>query len=149
MLKAIIVYGSTTGNTELLASYIGQGINKAGVNVTVRDVTDVDAEELVNYDIILLGSSTWGEGELQDDFLAFYNDMDQITLRGKKAAAFGPGDSSYELFCEAVNLIEAQLRDCGATIIADGLKIDGDVINAEKEAIEWGKRVASAVKTPA
>ena len=143
MPRAIIVYGSTTGSTEMLAGYVAKGMNEAGVDVTVLNVTDVDAEELLDYDIIFLGSSTWGEGELQEDFIGFYEDMEGMSLKGKKAAAFGPGDSSYDMFCEAVNLLEDRLHACGAKIVTPGLKIDGDVIAAEKAAEAWGKQVAA------
>jgi len=143
MPKAIIVYGSTTGNTELLAGYISEGIKEAGIDATVRNVTDVDAQDLTNYDLVLLGSSTWGEGELQGDFIYFYDQMEGLSLEGKKGAAFGPGDSAYDMFCEAVNLLEARLKDCGAEIIAPGLKIDGDVDASEDKAKQWGKQAAS------
>jgi len=99
MPRAIIVYGSTTGSTELLAGYVAKGMNEAGVDVTVLNVTDVDVEELLDYDIIFLGSSTWGEGELQDDFIGFYDDMEGLSLQGKKAAAFGPGDGQQGRRC--------------------------------------------------
>lgn len=143
MPRAIIAYGSTTGNTELLAGYIAQGLHEAGVDVTVLSITEVDVEELLDYDLIFLGSSTWGEGELQEDMISFYDDMEGLSLRGKKAAAFGPGDSSYDMFCEAVNLLEDRLRLCGAKIISQPLKIDGDVIAAEDAAKAWGRQAAT------
>jgi flavodoxin I len=146
MQRAIIIYGSTTGNTELLAGYIGDGVKEAGLDVTIRNVINVSVEDMLGYDVIFLGSSTWGEGDLQDDFVPFYEAMDGFSLSGKKAAAFGPGDGSYDLFCEAVDMLEDRLRDCGVAIIAPGLKIDGDVVAAEKAAAEWGKQAATALK---
>lgn len=147
MPKALVVYGSTTGNTEMLASYIADTMKEQGVDVRIGDVGDTDVEDLLNYDFILLGSSTWGEGALQDDFQGFYDDMQGMSLRGKRAAAFGPGDSSYGHFCEAVDLLEKKLRACGAEIIAPSLKIDGDVMASEDEAKEWAKQVAGLVRT--
>lgn len=143
MPRAIIVYGSTTGNTELLAGYVAQGMHDVGTDVTVMNVADVDVEELLDYDIVLLGSSTWGEGELQDDFVGFYDDMEGLSLQGKKAAAFGPGDSSYDMFCEAVNLLEDRLRQCGAKIVSQPLKIDGDVVAAEDAVKTWARQAAT------
>ncbi len=63
MADAVIVYGSTTGNTEQLAGYIADGMKEAGASVTVRNVTDMDADGLLKYDILVLGSSTWGDGD--------------------------------------------------------------------------------------
>lgn len=145
MRRAIIVYGSTTGNTELLAGYIGDGIREAGTEVTIRNVVDCSVEDLQHYDIIFLGSSTWGEGDLQDDFIGFYEAMEGVSLSGRKAATFGPGDASYDMFCEAVDMLEDRLRECGAAIIAPSLKIDGDVVASDKAAHEWGKQAVLAI----
>lgn len=145
MSKALIVYGSTTGSTELLASYIAESMKAARIDVRIGNVTDIDVDDLLNYELILLGASTWGEGELQSDFLAFYEDMRGMNLRGKRAAAFGPGDSSYEYFCEAVDLLEKRLRECGAHLIVPSLKIDGDVMDAEAQARKWAEQIAGLV----
>lgn len=143
MTKGIIIFGSTTGNTELLANYIAEGMREAGVDVTVKNVVDSDVLDLYEYDIIILGSSTWGEGELQDDFIDFYDELEGMFLGGKKGAAFGPGDSSYESFCGAVDLLETRLRECGAEIIAPCLKVDGDVEPARSRVVKWAKQLAS------
>ena len=147
MAKALVVYGSTTGNTEMLASYIADTMKAHGVDVRIGNVADTDVEDLLNYDIILLGSSTWGDGELQEDFISFYDDLQGMSLKGKRGAAFGVGDSSYGHFCEAVDLLQKKLKTCGAEIIAEGLKVDGDVIDAEPQAGEWAKQIAGLVRT--
>lgn len=64
MKKTIVIYGSTTGNCQQYAEEIAQ---KLGVS-DVKNVTDVDAGTLAEYDNLLLGTSTWGAGELQDDW---------------------------------------------------------------------------------
>lgn len=143
MTKAIIIYGTTTGNTELLANYIAAGMQSPGLDVTIQNVIDSDVLDLYDYDIIVLGSSTWGDGELQDDFIDFYDELEGLFLGGKKAAAFGPGDSSYDAFCGAVDRLDSRLRDCGVDIIAPCLKVDGDVEAAQEKAMEWGKQLAS------
>ncbi len=144
MAKAVIIYGSTTGNTELMAGHVAIGMKEAGVDVSVLNVTDADSQVLKDYDIVVLGSSTWNEG-LQEDFEPFYMEMEDISLNGKPAAAFGPGDSSFgDTFCEAVTMLEDRLRECGARIVTSSLRVDGDVEAAEGETREWGKQVASA-----
>ena len=102
MSNTLIIYGTTTGNTEMLAEKIASVLKSVGVETTLKNVTDVAVRELLEYDVILFGSSTWEDGELQDDFADFYSDLERMDLKGKKAAVFGPGDSSYEHFCESV-----------------------------------------------
>lgn len=146
MANAIVVYGSTTGNTETLSGFIADALQDQGVDVTVQNVADTDVDELLEYDIIALGCSTWGEGELQDDFIPFYDEMEGMSLAGKKGMAFGPGDSSYDSFCAAVDILENRLRECGANIVVAGLKIDGDInAQAEDSARKWAKKAAMAI----
>jgi flavodoxin I len=146
MATAIVIYGSTTGNTEELSADVVNGLEKGGLDVTVLEVTEADVNMLSDYDLIVLGSSTWGEGDLQEDFLDFYDEMDGVSLAGKKAAVFGAGDSDLypDTFCEAVNILEKKLKECGAKIVIEGLKIDGDVLDALDDAEAWGVNVAKS-----
>jgi flavodoxin I len=59
----------------------------------------------------LLGAYTWGDGELPDDFLDFYDEMDRIQLIGKKAAVFGSCDSAYPKFGAAVDIVIKKLNE--------------------------------------
>ena len=147
MAKTILIYGSTTGNTEALSLHVAAGLKQGGADVTVKDVADTGVDELASYDAIVFGCSTWGDGELQDDFIDFHADLDGASLDGKKAAVFGPGDSDDypDTFCEAVDILEKTLRDRGAEIVAGSFKIDGDVEPAFGDAEAWGLNVAKAL----
>lgn len=46
-----------------------------------------EASILEQYDGIILGAYTWGDGDLPDDFLDFYDAMDSIDLTGKKSGS--------------------------------------------------------------
>jgi len=139
MKKVIIIYGSTTGNTKTLSKYVEEGLKASGVEVMVKNVTESNPKELKDYDVIILGSSTWGDGELQDDFIPFEKDMRKIKLDRKKGAVFGCGDSMYPQFCKAVEILEERLKSCGVEIIVDSLKIDGDIEPKLNKAEDWGK----------
>ena len=101
----------------------------------------------MDYDVIVLGSSTWGDGELQDDFVDFYDKMDKVSLTGKKAAVFGPGDKeSYpDTYCEAVNILEERLKKCGAEIIVKNFKVDGDIEPVMEVAESWGEEIVKSL----
>lgn len=131
--NCLIVYCSMTGNTEELAQAIGEGIQQAGANVDIKDGLLVDVKDLLDYDAILLGAYTWGDGELPDEFLDFYEDMDQISLKGKKVSAFGSCDSSYEHRGRAVDLLLEKMNEIEAEIVLEGLKIDLSPNNEELE----------------
>lgn len=146
MDKILIVYGSTTGNTETTAEIIEKTLSSKGFDVTSKDVSFISPEETSGYDILLLGSSTWGDDEieLQDDFLPFYDDMKKADLSGRKVAVFGCGDSSYTYFCGAVDAIEDKVRDLGGNLIADGLKIDGDPDDSMDEIKSWAEEIGNS-----
>lgn len=93
MANIIMVYASMTGNTEEMAEAIAEGVQEEGGELVMKSVLDADGNILEQYDGILLGAYTWGDGDLPDEFLDFYDDMESLQLDGKKAAVFGSCDS--------------------------------------------------------
>lgn len=143
MAKAIIVYGSETGNTESVAEVIAAALEDANFKITLKEVTQASVYELADNDLILFGSSTWGdeEKELQADMVDFYDDLEGADLSGKSAAAFGCGDSDYTHFCGAVDLLEERLEQIGATLLDEGLRVDGDP--DDDDARNWATQIAA------
>lgn len=140
MPKIIMVFASMSGNTEEIANAIVEGIGEEGVEIELKEVTDVSSQDLQKYEGILLGSYTWGDGELADEFLDLYDDMDALDLSGKKAAVFGSGDHSYEHFCAAVDILQDKLVQLGAEVVQEGLKIEMAPSHDEKETCkQFGK----------
>ena len=116
-MKTIILYGSTTGNTKIAAEAIGKQLGIADI----RSVEKVFADELTSYDIIVAGSSTWGYGEIQDDWAPLVEKIAKLDLHGKKAALFGTGDqNSYsDTFVDAIGILHDAFSAAGADIIGD------------------------------
>lgn len=146
MSKTLIIFGSSTGNTENVAGMIASVFEDKGLDVDVKDAANVTAGGLSEgYDAVLMGCPTYGdeEVELQDDFIPIYEDLESAGLQGKKVAVFGCGDSSYTYFCGAVDAIEEKAEQAGANIIGESLKIDGDPEN--DEVISWAKTIADGI----
>ncbi len=57
MKKIGIFYGSSTGSTSDLAQKIAKELN---AEANVFDIANCSASDLLAYDVLLLGSSTWG-----------------------------------------------------------------------------------------
>ena len=112
MRKIGIFFGSTTGYTEEIAGKIATrlGVGKEDIH----NVMDTKVEAVAPYGILLLGCSTWGEGELQDDWNDFLFKLKDTKLEGKTVAIFGCGDSAtYSTsFCDAIGLIYNELSVC-------------------------------------
>ena len=117
MNKIGVFYGSTTGTTEDLARRIAEKLDVPSAHVF--DVSKL-TEALVNeYDVLVLGSSTWGAGELQDDWYDGVKVLKKCDLSHKSVALFGCGDSdSYsDTFCDAIGTIYSDLRNTGCKFI--------------------------------
>ena len=55
MKKAIIIYWSKTGNTEKVAFKIKEGLEDAGVNVSVKKTEDAGDIDYFDYDLVCIG----------------------------------------------------------------------------------------------
>lgn len=117
MKKIGIFFGSSSGTCKDLAEKIASKLNVASEDI--HDVASTDADALSNYEILLLGSSTWGLGDLQDDWESFLPKAAAQNLNGKKVGLFGCGDSqSYsDTFCDALATIKAELAGTGCAFI--------------------------------
>lgn len=147
MAKILMIFGSTTGNTENVADSIHETLKTKGHEVTFKNVMDTKVSELTGKDdLVLLGSSTWGEDEkeLQEDFIPFYEDMDSIDLSDRKLGIFGCGDSSYEFFCGGVDLLEERVEETGGKLVIESLRIDGDPGDVQDEIDDWAAGISDA-----
>ena len=138
-----IFYGSTTGNTEQLANDIAAQLGVASEDI--HNVGESSADDVDGYDVLLLGSSTWGAGDLQDDWYDFLDGLKAKDLSGKKVGLFGCGDSgSYpDTFCGALADIHDQLQGTGCTFIGAYTPEDYDV--KDSPVCENGQFVGLAI----
>ncbi len=113
-MKTIIYYGSTTGTCEDLANRLATALGGA----TVKNATEIGADA-ADYDLILLGTSTWGDGDLQDDWYDAVETLKGLSLAGKKVAVFGVGDcESYpDTFCGGMKALYDAAKEAGADVI--------------------------------
>ncbi|MDR2475559.1 MAG: flavodoxin [Bacteroidales bacterium] len=111
MSKIGIFYGSSGGNTQQVAQRIAKKLNVGAGDI--YDVGKSSASDLSIYDFLLFGTSTWGLGDLQDDWEDFITTVASADLTGKKIALFGCGDSlSYpDTFCDAIGKIYHEVKD--------------------------------------
>ena len=63
MAKILIAYASMSGNTESIADLIKVSLDAFDHEVVLQEMEGMDAEELLAYDGIILGSYTWGDGD--------------------------------------------------------------------------------------
>lgn len=122
--KILVGYFSMSGSTEEIANLVKENLSESQHEIVLEDLTLMEAADLENYDNMVIGAYTWGDGELPDEALDFYEDLDGLDLSGKKVAIFGSGDTSYPEFCEAVVILEDKFKERGAEIVTEGLKVE-------------------------
>jgi len=59
MSKLLVTYYSQTGNTEQMANFVADGAKAAGADVTLERVDKVNADQLLNFDGVIIGSPTY------------------------------------------------------------------------------------------
>lgn len=143
MKKTGIFYGSTTGTTESVARLIADKLGIAPADV--HEVSKVDTALVESYDALILGTSTWGDGELQDDWYSSLQVLQGADLSGKIVALFGCGDSeSYpDTFCDGIGLLFENLKDSGCIFV--GAVDDSDYTYSASVAAADGKFVGLAL----
>lgn len=141
MKKTVIIYGSSTGTCEELAGKIG---SKLGVSEVIN-VSDATADVIAANDNLILGTSTWGAGEVQDDWYDGLNLLKEADLNGKTIAIFGCGDSeSYgDTFVGGMAELYNAVKDSGARIIGQ-VSTEGYTFD-DSEAVVGGQFVGLAL----
>lgn len=137
MNKTCIIFGSSTGTCEELASRIA---GKLGVDSSdILEAASISPEQLDGYQNLILGTSTWGAGELQDDWYDGIAVIKKTNLSGKTVAIFGCGDSeSYsDTFCGAMAELYNAAKEAGANVIGS-VSTEGYTFD-DSEAVIDGK----------
>ncbi len=98
-----IFYGSDTGNTKKVAFKIKKKISKY-FNSDIIDISKSSKNNFLNYDIFILGTSTWYYGELQYDWSIFLSSFKKINFSNKIVSFFGCGNQKKynNYFCDAI-----------------------------------------------
>lgn len=152
--KILIIYYSSTGNTEKMAKLVEKGVKEAGVPVITKKAEEVRVDELPEFDGIIIGSPTYyGTMAYQVKQL-----LDKsVVLHGKLEGRVGAAFSS------SANIgggNETTITDMLNALLIHGMIVQGDpkgghygVVSigapdgrVEEQCKRLGRRVATLVK---
>lgn len=113
-----IVFGSMMGNTEKAASLIAEKLKDETRLVCVSDMTP---EIFEGCSTVLLGSSTWGAGDLQDDWESKIDVLKVVDLSDKKVGFFGCGDQEMypDSFVDAIGTLYGAVQSAAGEIVGN------------------------------
>ncbi len=132
-MKTLLIYATYSGSTLEVSNYIASVFTQKGFEIKQKDAREVEPDEFNNYDLIILGSPTWGEGDAHDLFKRLIEKFDNITLPGKHFAIFGLGDTNYAHFCGAAEQLEEFVKKLNGKLIIKTHKINNFYFNQQEE----------------
>lgn len=133
MQKIGLFYGSDTGNTEVIAGLIQKLIGEDKVDLF--DVYDINVSSFEPYTNIIIGLSTWHDGQLVSAFDDFQDDFKTVDFTGKKVALFGLGDQfGYaDYFIDAVGTIGNMVIAQGGQVVVNWPTDEYDYENSKAD----------------
>ena len=116
---------------QLLADKLGHDL------VAMHDIAAEGIAQVAEYDQLIMGIPTWDFGELQEDWLELWPELEAMDFTGKQVALFGLGDQiGYgEWFLDAMGLLHDLLKVRGAQLCGYS-SVDGFTFEASKALTE-------------
>lgn len=118
MKQIALIYGSDTGMTEEIVGSIVD--NWTATELEVIEAYNVKKSDFERFDKIIIGLSTWYDGDLQSDWETYYDEeFQEIDFTGKTVAIFGLGDQyGYgEFFIDGVGILAKTILKNGGKLI--------------------------------
>lgn len=137
-MNAIIVYGSTGGNTRFLSDFVKKGLEDVGIEVLMFDVKDISVDYFNSKDLIVLGSSTWNigkqQGQLQHDWRPFYEQMIHYNFEQRPVGVFGVGHYQYTFTAGAADVLIEGVKKANGRLLEPVFRVD-DVVDLFTEQV--------------
>ncbi|MEM2902031.1 MAG: NAD(P)H-dependent oxidoreductase [Candidatus Bathyarchaeia archaeon] len=153
-MKILVAYYSKTGNTKAMAELIGEGARRLGGEVSVKDVRETKAEELLRYDGIIIGSPTYygtmaaDVKRLIDESVRFHGKLDgKVGGAFSSSANIGGGNETTVMDILKAMLIHGMVVQ--GTPKGDHygpVSVGKPDERSRKLCLEYGERVAKLVK---
>jgi len=129
MNSILIAYATMTGNTSTVAEAMVEHLGSKHTNLQTKliDMAELPPKDILSYDLVVLGSSTWDDGDVNQVAREFLLKLHQdcSDLSGHKFAIFALGDNFYPEFCKAADVLEKNIAELGGQVIGEALKLDG------------------------
>lgn len=86
-----ILFGTESGNSEMVADDISKSLEDNGIKNEVFDMEGYDVGDLGTQSMVIIVSSTYGEGDLPQTALPFFNALNDVKpdLSSTRFAALG------------------------------------------------------------
>lgn len=150
MTKILIIYATVSGNTELVVEKIIQILNEQKLaknlelQITSKRVDLANANEILQSDLTILASPTYGQGTVEAHFLPFLKQMNKLDLTDSKLAVIGLGSPRFypEYLTESAGILEMEIKKSSGNLIVPSLRIGGEVLKMlDKLVPNWTNKL--------
>ncbi len=116
MEKTAIIFSFNTVKTSQAAKMIYESF--ADENIDMVNAEEITGEKFLQYRNLILGVPTWFDGELPNYWDEFVPEIEEMDLRGRRIAIFGPGDQKNypENFVDGIGILGRLLEERGAEL---------------------------------
>lgn len=117
MDKIGLFWGSDTGMTEEIVTVLLDLLGKE--NVVSTNIFNGSVSDFDQYERLILGLSTWYDGDLQSDWEEFFEQFKTIDFTGKTVAIFGLGDQEgyAQFFVDGIGIIGDVVEQNGGKLV--------------------------------
>ena len=117
MKKIGLFYGTSTKKTAGIAQQIQAAFGEADLDIV--PIESAWKEEFLTYSYLIVGTSTWFDGELPTYWDEIMPELTSLELKDKKVAIFGLGDQvNYpDNFVDGIGLLAEAFETAGAQLV--------------------------------
>lgn len=143
MAHILIIVGTESGNAQMCADHLADHLPELGHEVTVAGDADAGHVDLAAQEVVLICTSTHGDGELPDNLIPLATRLrdEKPDLGRLRYGVIALGDQTYSsTFCRAGKDMDALLASLGASKVGERLEIDACTQPLpDEEALNWAE----------
>lgn len=143
MATITIIVGTESGNAQMCADHLSDNLPKLGHTIEVVSDSDVAELDLTQHPVVLVCTSTHGDGELPDNLIPLSDRLrnESPDLSAVRYGVIALGDQTYaSTFCRAGKDMDGLLAACGAQKLGERLEIDACTQPLpDEEALNWAQ----------
>lgn len=117
MKKIGLFYGASTKKTAAIVQQIQEAFGED--NLEIIPIESAWKKEFLTYNYLIVGTSTWFDGELPTYWDEIIPELTSLELQDKKVAIFGLGDQvNYpDNFVDGIGLLAEAFETAGAQLV--------------------------------
>lgn len=149
MSSVLIIYGTTGGNTEIVAEKVAEVLCQKKHEVELKRVEQSKPADMLDCDLCILASPTYGHGVLEEHFIPFQKALKETQLKGQQCAVIGLGDPKYDAqyHIESAVILEDAIKASGGTLVCPALKISRSPVPFLSTRVQkWAEELSNLIR---